>query len=174
MACICLSEVTQLCPTLYDPIDGSPPGSLVPGILQARILEWIAISFSRGSSWPRDRTQVSHIVARLLTVWATREALYMPYAFCKYLPANRNPESWNSQVFAYYFLPFPPLLYTFPSRVCYSPCYSSLSLLVKRGVEVRFSILLWFSRRPITGSVSSHCFSESQWTDNYLVYLTFH
>ena len=40
----------QSCPTLCDPIDGSPPGSSVPGILQARTLEWVAISFSRGSS----------------------------------------------------------------------------------------------------------------------------
>ena len=45
----------QSCPTLCDPIDGSPPGSLVPGILQARILEWVSISFSRGSSRPWDR-----------------------------------------------------------------------------------------------------------------------
>ena len=44
----------QSCPTLCDPIDGSPPGSPVPGILQARTLEWVAISFSRGSSQPRD------------------------------------------------------------------------------------------------------------------------
>ena len=44
----------QSCVTLCDPIDGSPPGSLVPGILQARILEWVAISFSRRSSQPRD------------------------------------------------------------------------------------------------------------------------
>ena len=59
------------------------------------------------------------------------------YAFCIYLLASRNPESWNSQVFAYYFLPFPPLFYSFPSRVCYSPCYSSLFLLVKRcGSEI--------------------------------------
>ena len=40
------AKTLQSCPTLYDPIDGSPPGSLVPGILQARILEWVAISFS--------------------------------------------------------------------------------------------------------------------------------
>ena len=40
------SEVAQLCPTLYDPIDGSPPSSPVPGIIQARTLEWVAISFS--------------------------------------------------------------------------------------------------------------------------------
>ena len=67
--------VTQLSPTLYNPMDCSLPGSSVHGILQARILEWVAISFSRGSSWSRDRTQVSHIAGRFFTVWATREAL---------------------------------------------------------------------------------------------------
>ena len=45
----------------HDPVDCSPPGSSIHGILQARILEWVAISFSRGSSQPRDWTQVSHI-----------------------------------------------------------------------------------------------------------------
>ena len=64
-------EVTQLCPTLCDPMDCSLPGSSVHGIFQAIVLEWIAISFSRGSSQPRDRTQVSHIVDRCFTVWAT-------------------------------------------------------------------------------------------------------
>ena len=48
------SEVTQSCPTLYDPMDCSLPGSSVYGIFQARVLEWVAISFSRGSSQPRD------------------------------------------------------------------------------------------------------------------------
>ena len=51
----------ELCPTLCDPIDGSPPGSSVPGTLQARTLEWVSISFSKGSSRPRDRTCVSCI-----------------------------------------------------------------------------------------------------------------
>ena len=51
--------VTQSCPTLWDPMDCSPPGSSVHGILQARILEWVAIPFSRGSSWPKDQTWVS-------------------------------------------------------------------------------------------------------------------
>ena len=55
LACESESEVTQLCPTLCDPVDCSPLGSSVHGILQARILEWVAISFSRGSSPPRDR-----------------------------------------------------------------------------------------------------------------------
>ena len=53
------SEVAQLCPTLWDPVDCSLPGSSVHRILQARILEWVAISFSRGSSQPRDRTHIS-------------------------------------------------------------------------------------------------------------------
>ena len=57
------------------PMDCSLPGSSVHGIFQARILEWAAISFSRGSSWPRDRTQVSRIIGRRFTVWATREVL---------------------------------------------------------------------------------------------------
>ena len=58
--------------TLCGPMDSSPPGSSVHGILQARILEWIAISFSRGSSQPRDWTLVSCTAGRFFTVWATR------------------------------------------------------------------------------------------------------
>ena len=53
------SEAAQSCPTLCNPMDCSLPGSSIHGILQARILEWVAIPFSRGSSPPRDRTQVS-------------------------------------------------------------------------------------------------------------------
>ena len=64
------SEVAQLCPTLCDPMDCNLPGSSVHGIFQARILEWVAISFSRGSSRPRDRTQVSCLVGRRFTIWA--------------------------------------------------------------------------------------------------------
>ena len=58
------SEVAQSCLALCDPMDCSLSGSSVHGILQARILEWVAISFSRGSSQPRDQTQVSRIVGR--------------------------------------------------------------------------------------------------------------
>ena len=58
------SEVTQSCPTLCDPMDCSLRGFSVHGILQARILEWVTISFSRASSRPRDRTQVSRIGGR--------------------------------------------------------------------------------------------------------------
>ena len=58
-----------------DPMDCSLPASSVHGILQVRILEWVAISFSRRSSWPRDWIQVSWIAGRVLTNWAMREAL---------------------------------------------------------------------------------------------------
>ena len=70
------SKVTQSCPTLCNPMDCSPPGSSVHGILQARILEWVAISFSRGSSQPRDRIWFSRIAGRRFNSWATREAAW--------------------------------------------------------------------------------------------------
>ena len=54
------SEFAQSCPTLCNPVDCSPPRFSVHEIFQARVLEWVAISFSRRSSWPRDRTQVSY------------------------------------------------------------------------------------------------------------------
>ena len=62
-----VSEVAQSCPILCDLMDCSLPGSSVSGIFQARVLEWVAISFSRGTSWPRDWTQASHIVGRHFT-----------------------------------------------------------------------------------------------------------
>ena len=77
------SEVAQLCPALCDPMDCSPPG-----ILKARILESVPISFSRGSSQPRDRTQVSCIADRCFILWATREALVEMWENHKY------EESW--------------------------------------------------------------------------------
>ena len=69
------SEVVQSCPTFCDPVDYRLPGISVHGILQARILEWVTISFSRGSSRPRDRTRVSWVGGRCFNLWATREAL---------------------------------------------------------------------------------------------------
>ena len=67
--CIPIAKATQLCSTLYNSMDYT-----VQGILQARILEWVAFCFSRGSSQPRDRNQVSCIAGRFFTSWATSEA----------------------------------------------------------------------------------------------------
>ena len=62
------SEVAQSCLILCDPMDCSLLGSSIHGIFQARVLEWVAISFSRGSSQPGDRTQVSHTAGRHFTI----------------------------------------------------------------------------------------------------------
>ena len=70
---VCLVAQSYL--TLCNPLDCSPPGSSVHGIFQTRILEWVVISFSRGSSWPRDKTCVSCIADRFFTGWAIRKAL---------------------------------------------------------------------------------------------------
>ena len=71
--------VAQSCPTLCDPMDWgahlAPHGRIPHGILQARILEWVALLFSRGSSQPTDWTWVSCISGRFFAIWATREAL---------------------------------------------------------------------------------------------------
>ena len=58
---LCYAKLLQSCPTLCDPMAHSPLGSSVHGILQARTLEWVAISSSRGSSRPKDRTQLSYV-----------------------------------------------------------------------------------------------------------------
>ena len=65
---LCESEAAQSCLTLCNPMDCSLPGSFVHGIFQARVLEWVAVSFSRGSSQARDPARVSHIVGRCFTI----------------------------------------------------------------------------------------------------------
>ena len=85
---ICLKVlVTQSCLTLCDPMDCSPPGSSVHWILQARMLEWVAISFSRGISSAGDWTWVSCIAGKLFTEWATREASILEWVV---LPSSRG------------------------------------------------------------------------------------
>ena len=66
--------VAKLWPTLCNPKNCSPSGSSIHGISQARILEWVAISFSKGSSQPRGRTRVSCIAGRFLTGWSSTDA----------------------------------------------------------------------------------------------------
>ena len=72
--CVCVCLVAQSCPALWDPVDCSPPGSSVHGILQAKILECVTIPFSRGSSPPRDQTWVSCIAGGFFTNWAIKKA----------------------------------------------------------------------------------------------------
>ena len=69
--CMCALSLSHV--WLCDPMDGSPPGSSVHGILQAEILEWVAFPFSRLSSQPDDQTRVSWTAGRFFTIWATKE-----------------------------------------------------------------------------------------------------
>ena len=87
--CCCL--VAQLCPTLCNPKDCSPPGFSINGILQARILKWVAISFSRGSSCPRDRTRISCLSRQTLSHWASREVQAYMHSTDK-----RQHSSWDA------------------------------------------------------------------------------
>ena len=75
--------VTQSCLTLCDPVDCWLPDSSVHGILQARILEWVAIPFSWGSFWPRDWNWVSHIAGRFFTICATKDMNDKSNSSCK-------------------------------------------------------------------------------------------
>ena len=68
------AKIAQCCQTLWDSMDCSLPGYFIHGILEAWILEGVAIPFSRGSSQPRDQTQVSHIIGRFSTIWVTRKS----------------------------------------------------------------------------------------------------
>ena len=86
---VCVCADSQWCPTLCDPMDWSPPGSSVHGILQARILEWVAISSSRGSSRPRVWTGISCIGRQILSHWATREAPYLYLQLCEWYSMQR-------------------------------------------------------------------------------------
>ena len=114
-------KVTQSCPTLCDPMSDSRPGSSVHGILQAGILEWVVILFSRGSSQPRDRTQVFHIAGRLFISWATREAQHVPYLTYIYLMKSFILESTTK------------ILHLTSLGLClplHSPCFHCISSLI--------------------------------------------
>ena len=84
--CCCCYLVSDWCLTPCDPVDSSLPGTSVHGIFQTRILEWVAVFYSRGFSPPRDRTCVSCIGRQILYYWATREAPTWQYCVQKSSP----------------------------------------------------------------------------------------
>ena len=102
------SEVAQLCPTLCDLLDCSLLGFSVQGIFQARVPEWVAISFSRGSSRHRDWTQISLITGLPFTLWATREDsifgvhVYFWIIVCSgYMPRSEIDGPYGSSIFIF-------------------------------------------------------------------------
>ena len=85
-------------PILCDPMDCSLLGSSVCGILQARILEWVAMPSSRGSSWPRDQTCVSCIAGGFFTVWAIRKVQRGAFPYRKRFPFSIKSWSYHSEI----------------------------------------------------------------------------
>ena len=125
--------VIQSCPTLCDCLDCSPPCFSVHGILQARILEWIAIPFSRGSSWPRNGTPASCIKGRFFTAQATREVPFalwisiLPLSLPSFLSPFHSPSFFfflvwlnNSYSFRYIAISFLDPSFWWPLKTCYT------------------------------------------------------
>ena len=129
--CYCC-PVAKSCLTLCDPTDCSRSGSSVHGISQARILEWVAISFSRGSFWPRDWICVSCIGMGILYHWATREAPRENVLCLKLSPY------WITERYFYIFL------HSASSYFCYTYITRKLAIIVNMyWVLTIFQALCW-------------------------------
>ena len=146
------NEVAQSCLTLCNPLDFSLPGSSIHGIFQVRVMEWIAIFFSWGSSQPRHQTWVSCISGRHFTIWVTREAwvsliflrgsLVFPVLLFSSISLHHKLKKsflsllailWNSE-FTWVYISFSPL-----------PCISLLfSAICKASLYNQFAFLHFF------------------------------
>ena len=151
--------VTQSCLTLCNPMDCSPPGSSVHGILQARILEWVAMSFSRGSSWPRDQTQVSCTAGRFFI----SEPPGKPMGDSQILQTDKRGAVWSRLLALWesdtsqspyqlahiiiFILCFPELLHQSPknsgARCIREMVKTTLRILVHLSVSFAFSLCLY-------------------------------
>ena len=89
--------VAQSCPTLCNPMDCSLPGSSVHGISQARILKWVAVPFSKGSSWYRDWTRISCIADRFFTMWTIKETSIYIVLYVNYI--NKTGKKIKIKIF---------------------------------------------------------------------------
>ena len=94
----------QLCPTLCDPIDSSPPGSPIPGIFQARTLEWVAISFSNAWKWKVKGKSLSS-VRLLVTPWTAAYQAPLPMGFFQ-----ARVLEWGAIAFSSFYVYFPLIL----------------------------------------------------------------
>ena len=101
-ACVC-DKLFQLCLTPCDSMDCSPPGSSVHGILQARILEWVAMPSSMGSSRPRDRTCVSYVSC--ISRWVLYHQRHLGSPLTQYLLPIQSPGLWAFMYLSFSFLP---------------------------------------------------------------------
>ena len=112
------AKLLQSCPTLCDPIDGSPPGSPVPGILQARMLEWVAISFSNAWKWKEKVKSLSHVQPSA-TPWTAAYQAPLPMEFSR-------QEYWSGVP-----LPSPINMAVFLKLIYSIPTSSQVALVIK-------------------------------------------
>ena len=131
----------QLCLILFDPIDCSPPGSSVHGILQARTLEWIVVPSSRGSSWPRDETHIPCIGRRILCHYCH---LGSPYFNRCFVNADKLGSffSWVEMILSY-------------SRTSFPAFYCCLYTLLNQRLSQSTSIVYLSVPHRSTNSVGS-------------------
>ena len=124
VAAAAAAKSLQSCPTLCDPIDGSPPGSPVPGILQASTLEWVAISFSNAWKWKVKVKSLSH-VRLFATPWTAAHQAPPPMGFSRQEYWSRVPLP-SPQIYATHFLTPSTLqwILTNSSHKCLLVCYS--------------------------------------------------
>ena len=148
---IVIREAIQLSPTLCHLMDYSLPGSSVCGISQARILEWVAISFSRVSSWPRDWTQVSCIAGRLFTIWATSEGRIAIITKLKTLEINishklsckvlKNISKSNPTIYTENYIPWASGIYTRYERLVQHLKNQWIKSIIPTGMKNHITIL---------------------------------
>ena len=126
--CVCVL-VVQSCPTLWDTMDCRPLGSSFHGILQARILKWVVILFSGGSSWPRDQTLVSWLAGRLSSEPPGKPKCALMELFlihCSVILDRSQMFSSSRKVSHFIFWKYPPHMFLFPvSRTIFSQMLQS-------------------------------------------------
>jgi len=140
-----IQSLSQSCLTLCNPVDFSPSGSSVPGLLRTRTLQWVAIPFSRGSSWLRDQTRVSCIADRFFTIWATREAQ------AGYAKKPTKRKAWTSSItqiekfFEYIFVYTQLIEIKGWARqyICLVKCLSNESLHQTSNFDCSFKRIYW-------------------------------
>ena len=153
-------KVIQLCPTLCDPMNCSLPDSSVHGILQTRILEWVAIPSSKGSFQPMDWYQVAHIEGRYFTIWATGMPLKLPQIVtfkilkaCIWIPPPRPrvclgpqcdwTQRWSSQV-SFCGLLSLPMTHDASFKACVFYCFRLWAALFPWNWIVGRTLNLWW------------------------------
>ena len=132
-------------------MDCSLPGSSLHGILQARVLEWVAISFSRGSSWPRDWTLVSCIPGRLFNLWATREGFDLGHTWSSGFPyfLQFNSKFGNKEF---------TIWATVSSQPCFCWLYRAFPSLAAKNIIHLISVLtIWWCPCVVFPSVGRGC-----------------